>query len=145
MELTDFINKWIGTKIDFDGYYGAQCVDLFREYCKDVLHIPHTGLVEGAKDIYLKFDQMPREKWYFDRIPFGDSTEMKFGDVIVWDKTQTNEYGHVALFISKVDNEKVLVFEQDGFRQDGAKLNLRKTENILGVLRYKDKGANDGR
>lgn len=145
MELTDFINKWIGTKIDFDGYYGAQCVDLFREYCKDVLHIPHTGLVEGAKDIYLKFDQMPREKWYFDRIPFGDSTEMKFGDVIVWDKTQTNEYGHVALFISKVDNEKVLVFEQDGFRQDGAKLNLRKTENILGVLRYKDEGANDGR
>lgn len=145
MELTDFINEWIGTKIDFDGHYGAQCVDLFRQYCKDVLHIPHTGLVEGAKDIYLKFDQMPREKWYFDRIPFEDSTEMKFGDVIVWDKTQTNEYGHVALFISKVDNEKVLVFEQDGFRQDGAKLNLRKTENILGVLRYKDKGANDGR
>ena len=144
MELTDFINRWAGTKIDFDGHYGAQCVDLYRQYCKDVLQIPHTGLVEGAKDIYLNYDRMLREKWYFDRIPFSESLEMKLGDVVIWGKSQSNEYGHVAIFISKVDNEKVLVFEQDGFRQDGAKLRLRKAENILGILRCK-KGADDGR
>ena len=144
MELTDFINRWVGTKIDFDGHYGAQCVDLYRQYCKDVLQIPHTGLVEGAKDIYLNYDRMPREKWYFDRIPFCESLEMKLGDVVIWGKSQSNEYGHVAIFISKVDNEKVLVFEQDGFKQDGAKLRLRKAENILGILRCK-KGADDGR
>ena len=58
------------------------------------------------------------------------------GDVVVWDVTNTNKYGHVAILLGFV-GESLLVFEQDGFKQDGAKINLRNKKNILGFLRKK--------
>ena len=47
MKLDEFVMKYVKTKVDFDKVYGAQCVDLFRQYCYDVLELPHTGSVEG--------------------------------------------------------------------------------------------------
>lgn len=134
MNIIDFVNKWCGKKCDYDGHYGAQCVDLFRQYCKDVLEIPHTGAVEGAKDIAEKYESMPIEKKYFALVKA--SQYMKEGDVAVWGKSDTNKYGHVAIVIHQYANGDLLVFEQDGFKQDGAKLAIRKTgERFLGYLR----------
>ena len=59
MTLNEFVLKYRGQKVDFDKAYGAQCVDLFRQYCHDVLYIPHTGAVQGAKDIWLNYNNMP--------------------------------------------------------------------------------------
>ena len=133
MKLDEFINKYINTKVDFDKAFGAQCVDLFRQYCKDVLNIPHTGTVEGAKDIFLNYDKLPLEQKYFKKY----STNCpEPADVIIWGKTKTNKYGHIAIVVSSLSNNKVLVFEQDGFKQDGAKLSIRTIENMLGVLRF---------
>lgn len=136
MDLNEFINKHINTKADFDGVYGAQCVDLFRQYCKDVLNIPHTGSVEGAKDLFLNYEKMPLEKKYFKKIPANKTLNMKFGDVVIWDKTPANKYGHVAIFITKIGETNILVFEQNGITQNGAKLTYKTIENILGVLRF---------
>ena len=61
MTLTEFVKKYNGKKIDYDGRYGAQCVDVFRQYCKDVLEIPHTGGVVGAAELYTKYDELPLE------------------------------------------------------------------------------------
>lgn len=132
MNLTEFVNKHIGKKVDFDGAFGAQCVDLFRQYCKDVLRAGHTGAVEGAKDLFLRYADLPAECKYFDRI---SNTIPKIGDVLVWGATDKNKYGHVAICIG-FDNENLIVFEQDGFKQDGAKLSVRTTKNLLGVLRF---------
>ena len=142
MKLDEFINKYINTKVDFDKAFGAQCVDLFRQYCKDVLQIPHTGSCSttgGAIDLFLDWEKMPLEKKYVKKILVNkayNDISFKFGDVIVWNKTNTNKYGHVAIFISKVDNKNVLVFEQNGIKQDGAKLSTRVMDNMLGVLRF---------
>lgn len=136
MDLNEFINKHINTKVDFDGVYGAQCVDLFRQYCKDVLNIPHTGSVEGAKDLFLNYEKMPLEKKYFKKIPANKTLNMKFGDVVIWDKTPANKYGHVAIFITEIGETNILVFEQNGITQNGAKLTNKTIENILGVLRF---------
>ena len=133
MKLDEFINKYINTKVDFDNAFGAQCVDLFRRYCKDVLNIPHTGAVEGAKDIFLNYDKLPLEQKYFKKY---STNNPKPTDVIIWNETKTNKYGHIAIVVSSLSNNKVLVFEQDGFKQDGAKLVIRTTENMLGVLRF---------
>ena len=133
MELDEFINKYIKTKVDFDGAYGEQCVDLFRQYCKDVLNLPHTGAVEGAKDLILKYAKLPLEIKYFRVSSYGES-----GDIVVWDSTISNKYGHVAIYISDVDIENILVFEQDGFKQDGAKLKIRSKKNILGFLHKRE-------
>ena len=133
MKLDEFINKYINTKVDFDGAFGAQCVDLFRQFCKDVLKIPHTGAVEGAKDIYINYNQLPLEKKYFIKY---QTYCPEPADVIVWGQTKTNRYGHVAIVVSFLGNNKVLVFEQNGFTQNGAKLAIRTMENTLGVLRF---------
>lgn len=133
MELSEFIKKYAGRKVDYDGVYGAQCVDLFRQYYTDVLGIKqHTGSVIGAKDLYLNYSKLPIEQKYFKRIC--KSRPLMQGDVLVWDKTEKNQYGHVAIFICKV-NEDLLVFEQNGITQAGAELVIRTKDNLLGALR----------
>lgn len=136
MTLESFVKINNGKKIDYDKCYGAQCVDLFRQYCVDVLEIPeHTGGVVGAKDLYLNYPSMEKEKKYFNRFTQWQ-IDLKTGDVLVWGASKTNQYGHVAIYLGYIGNS-ILVFEQDGFKQDGAKINVRSMENILGILRRK--------
>nr|DAW67018.1 MAG TPA: CHAP domain protein [Herelleviridae sp.] len=133
MKLEEFVKKNIGKKVDYDGRFGAQCVDLFRQYCQDVLCIPHTGGVEGAKDLFINYEKMEKEKRYFSKI-----TGKSFipGDVAIWADCSTNKYGHVAIIVGTI-NDDLIVFEQDGFKQDGAKIVLRSTDRLLGALRKK--------
>ena len=138
--LEEFVNKYNGKKVDFDNYAGPQCVDLFRQYVKDVWNIlEHTGCCAtsgGAKDLFLDYDKMPLEKKYFTRVK---TKSPKMGDVIIWDSSSTNQYGHVAICLGFL-KDSLIVFEQDGFRQDGAKINVRNKTNLLGVLRKKTGG-----
>ena len=138
MLLDDFVKKYEGKKVDFDGAFGAQCVDLARQYWKEGLGIPeHTGpcsTTGGAKDLFLDYDKMPVEKKYFTKIP--KNKAFIPGDTLIWDSTETNKYGHVAIYLGKLNNS-LIVFEQDGFKQDGAKINIRSKNNLLGILRKK--------
>lgn len=133
MNLAEFINKYDKTKVDYDKIYGSQCVDLFRQYCNDVLLIGHTGGVEGAKDLWEKYDDLPKEKLYFEKIKKG----VQVGDVAIWGATSTNKYGHVAIVVGNMPGKDLLIFEQDGFKQDGAKFKVRSIDNLLGYLRFK--------
>lgn len=137
MTIEEFVKKNTGKKVDYDGVFGAQCVDLFRQYALDVLGIPeHTGSCTtsgGAKDLYLDYNKMPLEKKYFSKI-----TNKSFvpGDVLVWDESGTNKFGHVAIYLGSLNND-FIVFEQNGITQDGAKITLRSRERLLGGLRKK--------
>lgn len=137
MTLEEFVIKYSGKKVDFDGVYGAQCVDLFRQYSKECLGISeHTGSCStsgGAKDLFLDYNKMPLEKKYFSR---ETKKSMIQGDILIWNETETNKYGHVAIYLGKLNNS-LIVFEQDGFKQDGAKINIRSKNNLLGFLRKK--------
>lgn len=138
LSLSEFIMKYNGKKVDYDKVFGPQCVDLFRQYSDEGLGIPeHTGSCSssgGAKDLFLDYDRMPLEQKYFKRIK---TKKFKQSDFIIWNSTPTNEFGHVAIFIADVD-DKVMVFEQNGFEQSGAKIAIKSKENILGVLRKYD-------
>lgn len=138
MDLESFVKIYNGQKIDYDGFYGPQCVDLFRQYCKDsLLILEHTGGCStsgGAKDLYIDYPKMPIEKKYFNRYP--TTKTLVSGDVLVWGETDKNKYGHVAIYLGKLGNS-LLVFEQDGLKQDGAKINIRSKDNLLGILRRK--------
>lgn len=143
MNIDEFINKTIKTGVDYDGAYGAQCVDLFRQYTKDVLEIKkHTGAVEGAKDLWINYENLPEEMNYFDR-KRDNATPMQ-GDVAVWDGTPGNKYGHVAIVICAWGKESLLVYEQDGTKKPGdegygARFKLRSKYRLLGYLRRKQK------
>lgn len=127
MSLTQFIKKYLGVKVDFDGKFGSQCVDLYRQYLKDVLCVPQTPAVEGAKDII----DNPGVLSVTRDSALADYSQ---GDVLIWDRSKTNKYGHVAILVSVYNTKYFIVLEQDGFKQDGVKLAFRSRENLLGCL-----------
>ena len=135
MTLEEFEKKYLGKKVDFDGVYGAQCVDLFRQYSKECLGISeHTGSCStsgGAKDLFLDYNKMPLEKKYFTR---ETKKAMIQGDILIWNETETNKYGHVAIYLGAINND-LIIFEQNGFTQNGAEINIRSKNNLLGFLR----------
>ena len=100
MTTAEFAAKYCGQKIDYDRAYGPQCVDVYRQYCADVVGCPHTGAVEGAKDLWFQYSQND-EKKYFDRF---SPWIIHPGDVAIWDATSANKYGHVAIVLL-VDNK----------------------------------------
>lgn len=138
MTLWEFVQKHVKTRVDFDGHFGAQCVDLFRQYCADVLGIGHTGAVVGAKDLVERYDALPKERDKFALIK--DRHNVLPGDVAVWGAGGGNPYGHVAIVL-EADACTLLVFEQDGFRQDGARIAERSKDGIIGYLRRSRRGA----
>ncbi len=127
MTLTQFIKKYLGTKVDYDGTFGAQCVDLFRLYCAEVLNVPQPPAVDGAKDLIKNSGVLAVTK---------DSVlaDYSCGDVLIWGATKTNKYGHVAILVSVYNTKYFVVLEQNGFSQDGVKLTFRSRENLLGCL-----------
>lgn len=133
MTLDEFIKNYEGKQIDYDGAYGSQCVDVFRQYAKEVLGIKeHTGAVDGAKDLFLKFNEMPLMQKYYKKA----YTPQK-GDIVIFGENKTNKYGHVAIVIYAT-NRSIVVFEQDGFNQSkGAYISIWDYSRVLGFLRRK--------
>lgn len=123
MTIKRFICNNLGKKVDFDGKFGFQCVDLYRQYCKDVLEIPQTPAVEGAKDIWEKHGSLKQSKDSF-----------AVGDILIYDATPTNKYGHVCILVALLDSDTFVVLEQNGFEQSGTKLTVRNKTNLIGSL-----------
>lgn len=130
ISLTQFIKKYLGTKVDYDGHNGPQCVDLARQYYDEVLEVPQfpaLGENGGAKDI-IKY---PGKLRVTNENILADYSR---GDVLIWGATKTNPYGHVAILVSVYNTKYFIVLEQDGFKKDGCKLAFRSRENLLGGL-----------
>lgn len=135
MTLTTFINTYLGKKVDYkdknfkgDGSY--QCVDLARQYFHDVWGVeqfPALGADGGAKDI---FDKCTNVNVTVDSA----LADYSVGDVLIWNSSKTNKYGHVAILVAIYNTKYFIVLEQDGFKQDGVKLAFRSRENLRGCL-----------
>jgi len=138
MDLQEFVNKYKGTKVDFDGMYGAQCVDLARQYFKDVWgFIKQPEGVEGAKDFYFNHDKRPIQKSLCDCVPFSGDEKPPVGAVVLFDKSAANKYGHVGICLA-VHEDGIEIFEQDGFKLDGAKITKWKFDRLVGWLVKKE-------
>jgi len=91
MTIQEFLDKYNGKFVDFDGYYGAQCVDLIQQYNKEVFG---GGFItgQGAADIWETYptDIYDRYLNTIDFIP-------KLGDIVIWKKTTSLPYGHIAI------------------------------------------------
>lgn len=133
MTIDDFVKNYESKQVDYDKYFGSQCVDLFRQYTKEVLGInEHTGVVDGAKDLYLNFDKMPSMTKHFQKV----YTPHK-GDIVIFNGNETNKYGHVAIVLYAT-NRTIVTFEQDGYKQNkGSYIGLWDYERVLGFLRRK--------
>lgn len=89
-QAVDWAKAQNGKKIDFDGAYGAQCVDLAKAYLSK---LGITG-VYGNGNSYDNRDKYP-SNW---RIYKNTRTFVpKPGDIAVWN---SGTYGHVAIVVS---------------------------------------------
>lgn len=126
MTLKRFVVTYNGQKLDWDNANGFQCVDLARFYFRDVLDVPQLPAVEGAKDLWEKHGCLKQTTGSYAP-----------GDVLIYGATRSNKYGHVCILVSLLDSDTFIVFEQNGFKQDGAKLNVRNKDGLIGGL-YKE-------
>lgn len=135
MTLDEFVSKWSGKVCDFDGHYSGQCVDLYRQYVKEVLGIPQTPPVAGAKDIWNNcpgFDKFPNTP---DNIPLK-------GDVMIWG-SKYGQYGHVAI-VTEADINKFTCFSQNDPSGSLPGLKTYKAwSTLLGWLRAKEDITSD--
>lgn len=94
MTIQQFFDRWLNKICDWDGYYGGQCVDLYDQYCQDVVGSPII-LIGGAADIWSNYPTS-----HFDRVLNTPTAIPKLGDVMIWDRTSSLPYGHVSIFKS---------------------------------------------
>lgn len=128
MTLQEFINKYTGKRVNFDGAFGAQCVDLYRFYIKEVWQLPQTPRVVGAFQI---FGSLPPG---FDKFTSGVP---QAGDVIIWNEKHIKN-GHVAV-VTAADQSGFNAFQQNGPKSDtngvtGSPCNIARYsyKNIIG-------------
>lgn len=102
LTFDEFIVKYNGQTIDFDGHFGPQCVDLIRQYIHEVLGTQQPYSVVGAYQL-------------LDELPVGYeihlSGEIKKGDILVWQKGY-GENGHTSIALDS-NAQQVQVFEQN--------------------------------
>ena len=100
MTLNEFISTYNGNYIDFDGSYGAQCVDLMRQYIYDVVGISGYSIPPApyARNLFERFPDCGDKN--FIKIKNTPSGVPQKGDIIFWGwKWPTTGYaGHVAIY-----------------------------------------------
>ena len=140
MTFGDFIIKYYGKKVDFDGAHGAQCVDLARQYWKEIWAVPQPEGVEGAQEFYTQYDAKPTEKKYMERVECSVKGQpIPAGAAVVFRSTGSNKYGHIGICL-RTEGNIIYLLEQDGFRQDGVKISAWGYENVLGYLTKREEG-----
>ena len=72
--LQEFINKWNGKYADFDGWYGAQCVDIVQYY-REALDLPKF---RGNADEWVAY-RSSRTEW----VPNTPTNYPSPGDIVV--------------------------------------------------------------
>lgn len=107
MTVEQFFEKYNGKGIDFDGAFGNQCVDLYRQYVKEVIQALQSAPVVGAKDIWVTYD-----KKAFKAIKNTPKGIPQLGDIVIWQAFSGNKYGHVAIF-SKGTAKTFTSFDQN--------------------------------
>lgn len=134
--VNDFVRLNLNKPIDFDGSYGAECVDLFREYCK-FLNFSKTESVGGASELFTGYESRLLLMNQFKRYPMSSIMQGDFprvGDCIIWDKAPT--YGHVGVCLS-ADEDILLVFEQMGYSKDDTIKNVSERNKFLSPAEMK--------
>lgn len=134
MTYNQFTKKYLGRYVDYDGSFGAQCVDLMRQYSKEVhefapyIAIPTRG---NAKDIFRNF----RTNKYYTKILNAPTNMPKQGDIVFWGTYPfiTGFAGHVAI-VESADVRNLVVYQQN--YPTGRPCNFRKFDyrGVMGWL-----------
>jgi hypothetical protein len=101
MTFDEFINKWNGKPVDFDGVYPNQCMDLMHQYAYEVLGITDKTVLARpwAARVWTEFG-WPQ---FFDKIINTPNGIPQKGDIMIWKEALNyvpalgHGYGHVSM------------------------------------------------
>lgn len=119
MSTPQTILEWIatapGVRMNPDGHYGLQCVDLVDQYAQDIFEVPWNVCVGGVAGAKALLDRVPDEYWIrTDNNPNDPNHIPSQGDVVVFGGSAINEWGHTAV-VDYADQNGMWVIQQDGF------------------------------
>lgn len=103
----NFVQKRRGKRVDYDGAYWFQCVDLAKLYIDEGLEFGKIGALGNAKD-------MPNNPFFSSREKIKGMKNLMQGDIII---RSQGKYGHVAI-VDHILNGKVYVLEQNWSGKD---------------------------
>ena len=128
MTYSEFVKKYNGLGIDFDGYYGFQCMDLAHQYAVEVIgkDIPSAP---GAKDVWSK------TVTGYEKIPNTPTGVPQQGDIVIWG-SDAGPYGHIAVF-DHGDVNGFVSFDQNWPVNSLSHLQNHSYKGVLGWLRPK--------
>lgn len=140
MSVDSFVSTYLHRYVDVDGYYGAQCWDLWERYSRDVVGVSnistqysaHPGYAIGIWDGYSRNGAAP----HFDQI--SASSKPVKGDVAIW---KWGAYNHESSHIAIVMEDRgadVLVFEQNGYPLKSSEIQQTTKSGLAGYLRPKN-------
>lgn len=136
MTFDQFITKYTNKYVDFDGYYGYQCMDLMHQYIKEVLGQPDPAILRAptANLVYKNFPNVGGSS-LFTKINNTPTGVPQKGDILFWG-TKLGPAGHVAVFVDGNVN-KLRSFDQNF--PIGSKCHIQGHDynGMLGWLRFK--------
>jgi hypothetical protein len=126
-----FVTNFDGHCVDFDGLYGAQCVDLFSYYNRDVVGAAFVS-VDYAYQIWNAHDTSK-----YDQVS-ASATAHK-GDVAIYDSSLPGSggAGHVAIVLADVNGSTLNVFDQNNPVGACSQVHNFSKSHLLGYLRPK--------
>lgn len=135
MTFLEFYEKYKNKYTDFDGYYGAQCVDLVQYWSREIGGPRFTG---NAKDI------IHQAGTFYDRIDNKLLNFPKEGDIVVWNEKMGAGFGHTGIATKNAGVLKLEVFQQNDPMRSTAQLKTYTYSNIIGWLHPKNQIPNLG-
>lgn len=128
MTIQQFFDKYNNRGIDFDNYYGLQCMDLAHQYGVEVVgqDIPAAP---AAKDVWNK--STPG----YDKIANTPSGVPQKGDIIIWG-VGVGQFGHIAVF-DHGDANTFVSFDQNWPLNSLCHFQNHNYNGVLGWLRPK--------
>ena len=125
-----FIDQYNGKVIDYDGVYGAQCVDGFKIFCKWI-GAPVLPTKTGWADGYWYYNSQ-----YADYVQYiHDPNKLKKGDWLFWAKGSSCKQSHVGMFVSYAGNGCGTIFGQNQ-GGNGGFTTVKIRLDILGAFRF---------
>lgn len=135
MNFDEFIKKYNGKEIDYDGGFGVQCVDLIKLYLEEVFGIK-IGAIGNAHAYFENFNNVQALKNNFERIENTKDFVPKQGDIMVWNTNVGNGAGHIA--ICDGIGTKTYFYSYDENWDGKSMKRVKHTyKNVYGVLRKK--------
>lgn len=138
LNFNEFVNKYLGRAVDYDGSSGAQCVDLAKAYLKEVHGVPQFSIGGSAMYYYIRFEQFDKLTKKFVRIANTPDFVPLKGDIAVWNATKGGGHGHVAICTGEGDTKSFYSYDMN-WNGKAMKKVKHDYSGFYGVLRPQDR------